>query len=135
MKSLSSVRILKGVMILIAVLFGVVTLLVGTRVLRGADPGYVVYRPLLIYNTIMGGAYIAAGILAWRQVAKGRQAAGAIFVLNAVVLGIIGYLYRTGGAVAIESVRAMTLRTVVWLLLLVGWAWLSRKPRAARSNL
>lgn len=135
MKSASFVPILKGVLVLIAVLFGGVTLVVGTRVLLGADPGFVVYRPLLIYNTIMGLAYIAAGLLAWRHVAKGRQAAGAIFVLNAVVLGIIGYLYQSGGAVAMESVRAMTLRTVVWLLLLVGWAWLARKPRAARSKL
>lgn len=41
---------------LIAVAFGVLTLFVGTRVLRGADPGSVVFRPLLVYNVVMGAS-------------------------------------------------------------------------------
>lgn len=121
-------RIIAGV----AVLFGVATVAAGARVLGGADPGYVVFRPLLLYNTAMGFAYVAAGIIAWRDVARGRWAAGLIFVLNAVVLGTIGYLRSTGSAVATESVRAMTLRTVVWLVLFVGLAWVSRRTRSAR---
>ena len=116
---------------LVAVLFGVATLIAGSRVLAGSDPGYVVFRPLLIYNTIMGMAYIAAGVLAWRNLVAGTYAAGTIAVLNVVVLLAVAYLYTTGGAVAIDSVRAMTLRTVVWLALLAGCVWLNRRRSRA----
>jgi len=81
----------------------------------------------LIYNTAMGLAYVAAGVIAWRSVDRGKYAAVTIFVLNCLVLGAIGYLYSTGGAVAIDSLRAMTLRTVVWLVLFLGLAWTSYK--------
>lgn len=113
----------------VAALFGLVTLIAGGRVLAGADPGYVVFRPLLIYNTAMGAAYIAAGIVAWRSADRGRHAAAAIFVLNLLVLGMIGYLHAAGSAVAVESVRAMIFRTAVWLVLFLGLAWLSRRNK------
>lgn len=110
-----------------AALFGVATIITGARVLAGSDPGYIVFRPLLIYNTAMGIAYVVAGVIAWRNLDRGKYAAAAIFVLNFLVLGIIGYLYAAGSAVAIESLRAMILRTVVWLALFLGLAWMSHR--------
>jgi len=110
-------------MALAAVLFGLATIVAGVRVLKGADPGYVVFRPLLLFNTAMGFAYVGAGALAWRSLDRGTRAAAAIVVLNLFVLGAIGYLYSRGSAVAIESLRAMTLRTGVWLALFLGLAW------------
>ncbi len=115
----------------VAILFGVVTIFVGGRVLLGSDPGYEVFRPLLVYNTAMGLAYVAAGIAVWRNVRAGRNAAVAIFVLNLLVLVAILVIYRSGGAVAVESLRAMTLRTVVWLALFFGAAWLVRRQGPA----
>ncbi len=114
-------------MALVAILFGVLTLIAGGRVLAGADPGYIVFRPLLIYNVTMGFAYIAAGVLMWRSLGRGRYAAAAIFALNLLVFIAIVYLYATGAPVAIDSVRAMTLRTVVWLALFVASGWLLRR--------
>ncbi len=111
---------------LVAVAFGLVTIAAGGRVLFGADPGYVVYRPLLLYNTAMGLAYVAAGVVAWFDLRRGKYAAGAIFILNLLVLGAVAWLYRSNGSAAIESVRAMTLRTVVWLALFAGLAWVGR---------
>jgi hypothetical protein len=119
------VRLIQGVLALVAVLFGFATMVVGVRVLAGSDPGYIVYRPLLIYNTAMGMAYVAAGVITWRSCDRGRYAAAAIFVLNFFVLGAIGYLYATGDDVAIESIRAMILRTFVWLVLFLGLVWMS----------
>jgi len=110
-------------------MFGLATVAAGGRVLAGADPGYVVFQPLLIYNTAMGVAYLAAGIIAFGSVRRGRIAAAAIFALNAVVLGSIGYLYAAGGAVAIESLGAMTLRTGVWLVLFLALMWIERTGR------
>ena len=128
-------RIVHGALVLMGVLFGLATIFAGTRILAGADPGYVVYRPLLVYNTAMGFAYVAAGVLAWRNLTHGRNAAAAIFALNLLVLAAIVRLYSAGGAVAVDSLRAMTLRTVVWLVLFIGLAWLrrSRQPNPGSS--
>ena len=106
-----STKILQGILALVAALFGAATIIAGTRVLAGSDPGYIVFRPLLIYNTAMGAAYVAAGILMWRSVERG--------------------LYALGGAVAIESFGAMTLRTVVWLVLFLLLKRMVRANNAA----
>lgn len=132
MDTLRQLKIMHALIVAVATLFGVATIVAGTRVLAGADPGYAVYRPLLIFNTAMGLAYVAAGVMAWRSIRRGKYAAGTIFVVNFLVLGATAYLYRSAGMVAVESVRAMVLRTVVWLLLFLGLAWMSRaRPRPA----
>ncbi len=104
----------------VAILFGFATLFAGGRVLGGSDPGYIVFRPLLIYNTTMGLAYIGAGVTIWRNARRGRLAAGSIFLLNLLVLVAIFAIHQGGGAVAVDSLRAMSLRTGVWLGLLVA---------------
>ena len=109
-----------------AITFGLATLGAGGTVLAGRNPGYVVYRPLLVFNTVMGAAYVAAGVLAWRRVAIGRNAAAVILALNVIVLAGVIYLYRIGAAVAVDSVRAMSFRTAVWLMMFVALAWMSR---------
>ena len=120
-------RIIQRVLALAAALFGLVTIFAGARVLAGSDPGYIVFRPLLIYNTAMGIAYVAAGIISWRSLDRGKYAAATIFVLNFFVLSAIGFLYAAGSAVAIDSLRAMTFRTVVWFVLFLGLAWMSHR--------
>lgn len=102
-----------------AVLFGLVTIAAGARVLAGADPGYVVFRPLLVFNTVMGAAYVLAGVGIWMNARWGTHAAGAIFAVNAAVLVLVISLYINGDAVAIDSARAMAFRTAAWLALVV----------------
>jgi hypothetical protein len=124
-------RTLRLVLVFVALFFGFATLVAGARVLAGSDPGYVVFEPLLVYNVAMGFAYIAAGIVAWRSLGWGKRAALAIFALNLIVLAVIAWLYSSGGAVAVESVRAMILRTAVWLALFVGFAWVAHQTARA----
>lgn len=114
----------------VAFVFGLATIAAGGRVLAGADPGYVVFRPLLLYNTVMGLGYLAAGVITWRSLERGRLAAATIFVLNLVVLAVIGYLFARGHAVAPDSLRAMTFRTGAWLGLFIGLSWLGRRSQA-----
>jgi hypothetical protein len=112
----------------VAVLFGVATVMAGGRVLLGiSDPGYVVFRPLLIYNTAMGVAYVAAGVAMWRCLRCGVHAAAIVFALNLLVLVAIFAVYSSGGAVAVESLGAMSFRTAVWLALLWILRWAGRK--------
>ncbi len=127
-------RVIQLILALTGALFGLVTVFAGVRVLTGSDPGYVVFLPLLIYNTLMGLLYIWAGWLAWRHLAQGKKAAAAIFMLNLVVLIAIGVFHFWGGAVAVASLYAMTFRTVVWLLLFVGLAWLAFRASNALAR-
>lgn len=127
-------RLFRGILAFVAVAFGLATIAAGGRVLAGADPGYVVFRPLVIFNTAMGLMYVAAGLIMLRSLARARVAAASIALLNFIVLVGIGCLYATGSAVAIDSVRAMALRTGVWLALLLGLAWLVRVRRASRRS-
>lgn len=117
---------------LVAVGFGCATIIAGGRVLGGADPGYVVWRPLLIYNTVMGVVYVMTGTVMWRSLGKGTRAAAALVAINLVVLGLVGYLYAMGSAIAVDSLRAMAFRTVVWLAIYLGMAWPARRLRRDR---
>ncbi len=119
----------------VGLVFGLATLAAGGSVLLGRDPGYLVYRPLLVFNTAMGLAYLYAGVQAWKRTEGGYTAAGAILAANAAVLLWIVYLFRArADTVAMDSVRAMTLRTVVWLVLWGVLAWVWRLKRAGRSR-
>jgi len=118
---------MRRVLALITAVFGLATVAAGVSVLTGADPGYAVFKPLLWFNTAMGTVYIAASVTMWRSVSQGRRAAGAITLLNLLVLAAVGIRFATAGTVAIESVRAMTFRTGVWLLLTFGLAWIGKR--------
>ena len=124
-------KITKKILVTVAVIFGLLTIFAGTRVLLGSSPGYIVFRPLLIYNAVMGIVYIAAGIIAWRNIKQGMHVAAAIFVLNIIVLTAIFFLYTEGNSIAVNSLRAMSLRTVVWLALFAGFWWLYRSNKVA----
>lgn len=113
----------------IAILFGLATLAAGTAVLTGRDPGYLVYRPLLMFNTIMGVVYLLAGVLAWRRAPSAWKAAAGIAGVNIAVLIYVVMLYRGGGPTAVDSVRAMSLRAAVWVVLTVVLLWSSRARR------
>jgi hypothetical protein len=120
-------KITQGVIALIATSFGLVTLIVGTSVLLGSDPGYTIFRPLLIYNTVMGVMYVSAGVLIWRNLKQGMYVAATIFLLNLVVLVITFYLYTEGKLIAVDSLRAMSLRTIVWFAIFTGLGLLARR--------
>jgi hypothetical protein len=122
-------NIIQGILSLIPVLFGITTIIVGIGVVAGSEPGYKVFRPLLIYNTFMGLVYVIAGILAWRNINRGKYASAGIFILNLLVLGTISYIYVLGNDIAIESVRAMIFRTSIWFSLFVSYMWLSYRNK------
>lgn len=126
--------ILQNTLSLIAILFGAVTLFAGFRVMMGADPGYVVFLPLLTYNTLMGFVYAGVGVIAWRNLHCGKLGAGVVFLLNLLVLVGIVQVYWSGGGVAIDSIQAMSLRTVVWLVIFAGLWWLGRRPPASGTE-
>ena len=101
--------------IAVALLFGLLSIVAGGRVLLGADPGYVAYLPLVIFNFLMGFAYIAAAVVIRASVERGRRAARTIALLNLVVLALVAFGWVSGGPIAVESVHAMAFRAAMWI--------------------
>ena len=131
--ALSPSRKVVALVAAVAVLFGVATLVAGSRVLLGSDPGYAVFTPLLLFNTLMGFAYIAVGVLAWRRTPLAVRGAAVIALLNVAVLGGIALLYTRGGPVAVNSLQAMGLRAAVWIVLFLVLLLASRVGRHDRG--
>jgi len=56
------------------------------------------------------------------------MAALAIFLLNLAVLITVILFYIMGSGIAIESLGAITFRTIVWLLIFISLKISGRKP-------
>ena len=104
---------------LIGILFGIVTIISGGSVLMGSNPGYIVFLPLVIFNTVMGFVYLFTGIVVWRNFSRAKAISGIVFLLNLVMLITIGGLYLYGLDIATKSLGAMSFRTLVWLVIYV----------------
>lgn len=103
---------------IVAVVFGLLTVFTGIRVLIGlSEPGYTLFLPLLSFNTVMGFVYIGAGFLIRKNTRMGLAVSKYIFLINLAVLVIILLIYLFTDSTAIESVMAMGVRTVVWLII------------------
>ncbi len=105
---------------IIAILFGIATLVSGGSVLLGSDPGYKVYAPLVMFNSGMGLVYLLCGFLIWKNPQTGQKLAGVIFLANAFVLVAISLLFITSDNIAYQSLAAMTFRSLVWLAIYLG---------------
>lgn len=110
---------------ILAILFGLLTIVVGgLTLLKFSDPGYIVFTPLLIFNTVMGFVYVGSGYMIWQDINSGISAAKTVFLINFAALILILIVYFIGGGVATESLKAMSLRTAVWLLFWGGLWWM-----------
>ena len=108
----------------VAVAFGIVTIIVGGKTLFGgpaerAAAGNIV--PFVLWFNFMAGfAYVVAGcgVFLWRRWAAQLSAAIAIGTLAVfVALGIHIFL---GGAFEARTIGAMTVRSLVWIVIAVG---------------
>lgn len=107
---------------LTGIIFGIITIISGGSVLLGTNPGYVVFLPLVTFNTVMGFAYVISGIVTWRNPVHGKTITGLIFLLNLGALITITYLYFGGSDIAHQSLGAMSFRSIVWLIIYLGLA-------------
>lgn len=119
--------IIQRAIAVIGIGFGLLTIVIGVRTLLGySDPGYVIFLPLLIFNIGMGLVYTGSGVIIWSDLDFGVNAAKIVFMINLGALFLIFLVYLSGGAVATESLKAMSIRTIVWLLLWCGLLWLRK---------
>ncbi len=101
----------------LAFVIGAMAVFAGGKVLLGNDPGYYVINWLPLYNYTIGilTLFITA-ILIWTNSRSAMPAATGTFSLHAIVMLILQTAY--GGVVASDSIRAMTVRLIVWAIIL-----------------
>ena len=100
-----------------ALVIGSMAVVAGGQVLLGNMPDYYVIGWLPVYNFTAGVLTIfVTAVLLWRRHRYGRPVAVATFAAHAAVMGILFAAYRP--VVAPDSLRAMTIRLIVWLLIL-----------------
>ena len=112
----------------IALAFGLLTILSGGRALfGGADMGAVVGF-VLIFNFVAGFAYVLAGIGLWRGARWAPGLSVAILIATLVVFAAFGWHVISGRPYEARTMGATTLRTVVWAAI-SAIAWGSARHR------
>ena len=101
----------------LAFIIGGMAIFAGGKVLLGNDPGYYVINWLPLYNYTLGilTLFITA-VLIWRNSGLAKPLALGTFGLHALVMIVLQAAYRD--VVAPDSLQAMTLRLVVWAVIL-----------------
>jgi hypothetical protein len=99
---------------------GVLSVVAGGRVLADIDrPDYVVLHWLVIYNVAAGFAGVVAGAGLWRLRWWAVDLARTLAGLHGAVLVVLIAWWATGRPVAVDSLLAMLLRTLVWVSIAV----------------
>ena len=124
-------RPLSKVAAVLAFIIGAMAVFAGGQVLLGRDPGYYVIDWLPIYNFVMGAlTVLVVAPLIWRGSKWALPAALATFAAHSLVMVVLRTAYSD--VVAPDSLRAMTIRMVAWLVIL---ALMFVQARRSRSTL
>ena len=120
--------ILTKIASILAFIIGGMAVFAGAQVLLGNDPGYYVITWLPLYNYTVGILTICiTAVFIFTNSRFALPSTIGTFSLHALVMLIILTAYR--GVVAPDSIRAMTIRLIVWAIILVLMIIQSRKKR------
>lgn len=99
----------------VALIFSSLTIGEGSLVLfKISTPAYTVFAPLLIYNILMGLAGFYVALTIWKNEMHARKYSLIVFVMHLTVFFISAIIYSTSDLVALDSVKAMALRSLIW---------------------
>lgn len=94
---------------------GTMSVLSGTSVLLGLHKvDYTVLNGLVVYNIVVGALSVITAYLIWMDFLLSKKLIWVILCFHALVLA---YLYFFIDTVAMESIKAMVFRVIVWLLI------------------
>lgn len=117
----------------LAIIIGGMAIFAGGQVLLGNDPGYYVINWLPLYNYTIGILTVfLTAILIWNNSRIAMPAVVGTFGLHAIVMLILQTAYS--GIVAPDSIRAMLVRIVAWLIILALMFFQGRKNKAATKQ-
>jgi hypothetical protein len=125
--------ILSKIASILAFIIGGMAIFAGAQVLLGNDPGYYVINWLPIYNYTIGILTVSiTAIFIFTNSRFALPSAIGTFSLHALIMLILLTAYR--GIVAPDSIRAMTIRLIAWIIILglmiVQW----RKNKAVQKS-
>lgn len=101
----------------LAWIIGAMAVFAGGRVLLGTLPDYYVIEWLPIYNFVMGVITVGVtAVLIWKNSHYAWAASIATFAVHTLVLLVLLAVYQD--VVAPDSLVAMVVRIVVWLIIL-----------------
>jgi hypothetical protein len=117
----------------LAFIIGAMAVFAGAQVLLGNDPGYYVINWVPVYNYTAGilTVFITA-ILIWRGSKLAWFAAITTFSLHTLVMIILQTVHRD--VVAVDSIRAMTIRMIAWAIILLLMFAQSQKDKKAQRQ-
>lgn len=107
----------------VAVLFSLLTIVEGSQVLLGVtQQEYIVFTPLIIYNVAMAIVGLFVAVMIWINHKKALTITSIVTALHLIVLIVVAVIFISDGPVAMHSVQAMIIRSIVWLAItLVTW--------------
>jgi len=104
-----------GIAAILALLIGIMSVISGSKVLLGIDiKDYTVLNWLVIYNVIFGAISMVAAYLIWKNNSFSKKII--VFILASLTFITI-YLYFFNESVAFESIKAMSFRIGIWILI------------------
>lgn len=96
---------------------GIMSMISGSMVLLGLrEVDYTVLNALVVYNVAVGVLSVITAFLIWKNFMFSRKLISLILISHA---SILAYLYFFSETVALESIKAMTFRVGVWLLIFI----------------
>ena len=99
----------------LALLIGGMTIIAGSKVLLGIDTkNYTVLNWLVIYNVVFGFISILVSYLLWKNNSVAKKAVKFILATHTL---IAVYLYLFSETVATESIKAMSFRVSIWIVI------------------
>ena len=102
----------------VAVLFGLLTVLSGGRTLFGSEAARLAAGAIvpfvLWFNFVAGFAYVVCGLGLWKRQRWSVPLAVFIAVATGLVFAAFGVHASSGGAYEARTVGAMALRTLLW---------------------
>ena len=108
---------LKKTAAVLSFIIGAMAIFAGGQVILGKIMDYYVIDWLPIYNFIVGIISVFAAIIIWKGSKIAMPVAIAILASNVTVMLVLLTAYRD--VVAPDSIMAMTVRIVAWIIILV----------------
>ena len=103
--------------VVLAGFIGIMSIISGSSVLlEFREVGYTVLTGLVAYNVALGVLSVITAFLIWKHVLLSKKMIFLILIFHGSVLA---YLYFFSETVAMESIKAMTFRVAIWLIIFI----------------
>ena len=110
-------KITQIIAVALAGFIGIMSIISGSLVLLGfREVGYTVLNGLVVYNVAVGVLSVITAFLIWKHFVLSKKM---IFLILIFHISVLANLYFFSERVAIESIKAMSFRVAIWLIIFI----------------